>query len=118
MERALRRVESSITELDLEQIALEMAAPIEEDAQALAPRRTGRLAGEIASEVTSSDRQHAEVATGPSGRAWYGFFQEFGTRFHPAHPFLRPAFDGNRRRALRTARQRFWALLRRAARGA
>lgn len=32
--------------------------------------------------------------------AWYWAFVEFGTRFQPAQPFLRPAFEFNKRRAV------------------
>ena len=32
---------------------------------------------------------------------FYGMFQELGTRFHAAHPFLRPAFDNESENAVR-----------------
>ncbi len=35
----------------------------------------------------------AAVAVGPAKRSFYGFYQEFGTAFHGAQPFMRPAFD-------------------------
>lgn len=36
------------------------------------------------------------------GRAFWGMFQEFGTRFQPARPWLRPAFDHAKIAALKT----------------
>lgn len=36
---------------------------------------------------------NAEVYVGPTVQAFYGMFQEFGTAYHGAKPFLRPAFD-------------------------
>lgn len=65
----------------------------------------------------ASAKQHAPVLTGNLRRSiyheidesitgWvlfigtnirYGLFQEIGTRFHPAHPYLRPAMEDIRR---------------------
>lgn len=47
---------------------------------------------------------HAEVYVGPTTKAFYGMFQEFGTRNHGPQPFLRPAFDSRAPRALDTIR--------------
>ncbi|MCB1567827.1 MAG: HK97 gp10 family phage protein [Xanthomonadales bacterium] len=38
------------------------------------------------------------VLTG--GDAWYWFWVEFGTKKQPAQPFMRPAFEANKRRAV------------------
>ena len=33
------------------------------------------------------------MQVGPTHRAFYGLFGEFGTVNHPPHPFMRPAWD-------------------------
>lgn len=37
--------------------------------------------------------RHAVVEVGPTKRAFYGRFQEFGTAHHKAQPFMRPTWD-------------------------
>lgn len=52
------------------------------------------LAEEIVAEATVSTKRHsASVQIGPTRRAFYGSFQEFGTEDHPAQPFMRPTLD-------------------------
>ena len=61
-----------------------------EGARRRAPVDTGRLRDSISSEDET-------------GRAWYGtdvdyaLFQELGTRYQPAQPYLRPALDDAKR---------------------
>lgn len=47
----------------------------------------------------------AAVVVGPTKGFGYGLPQELGTRRHPAHPFMRPAFDGEGQNALGAIRQ-------------
>ena len=49
-----------------------------------APVATGALAGEIEIEVNLRRAGYVLVKVGPSPESFYGIFQEFGTRFHPA----------------------------------
>lgn len=64
-------------------------------AEALAPRRTGHLAESELIRIDSSQSNAAEVVAkiGPDKSAFYGLFQEFGTAFMPAQPFLNPALE-------------------------
>lgn len=48
----------------------------------------------------SESASFAEVYIGPTTKAFYGMFQEFGTSHNAAKPFLRPAFDENVQRVL------------------
>jgi HK97 gp10 family phage protein len=57
----------------------------------------------------------AWVAIGPQSAFFYGLFQEYGTRFHRAQPFLRPALDGEAQVALGILGRELWAALRLAA---
>ena len=52
------------------------------------------LADEIVAVVRISNKKDTAVAQiGPSRRAFYGGFQEFGTVNHAAQPFMRPTLD-------------------------
>jgi HK97 gp10 family phage protein len=62
----------------------------------------------------TSDTQHA-VAVGPSKDAFYGVMQEYGTVYHGAQPFARPAFDSEALKALQAISRGLWVEL--AARG-
>lgn len=53
-------------------------------------------AGEAAREANRAAGgagRHAVVEVGPTNKAFYGTFQEFGTAHHAAQPFMRPTFD-------------------------
>lgn len=57
-------------------------------AKQLAPVDTGTLRRSITHELGQRGfDQYVRIGTNIS----YAIFQEVGTRFHPAHPFLRPA---------------------------
>ena len=52
------------------------------------------LADEIVAVVRVSNAKDTAVAQiGPSRRAFYGGWQEFGTAHHAAQPFMRPTLD-------------------------
>lgn len=53
----------------------------------------------------------AAVAIGPSAKAFWGYFIEFGTVKMSAHPFMRPAFDYGTERTLEILRAGTWDLL-------
>ena len=75
------------------------------------------LAEEMVAEVkVSTKRDTAEARIGPSKRAWYGRFQEFGTEHHAAQPFMRPALDQDGQLAIAALAQAMAAGLERAAR--
>ena len=59
-----------------------------------APVDTGNLRRSITHDVSRDLRGwFARYGT----NVYYGIYQELGTRFHPAHPFLRPAMQTVRR---------------------
>lgn len=69
-----------------------------EDMAARAPRDVVvagvTLAEEIVFQVkVSTVKDRAAVEVGPTRRAFYGRFQEFGTEQHAAQPFMRPTLD-------------------------
>lgn len=87
-------------------VLTQAAEPVRESAEAKAPRgATGTLqSGIVVANQSTAHRifaqsrgsGRAKVGVGPDRDAFYGIFQEIGTSFHPAQPFLRPAGDGSR----------------------
>lgn len=77
------------------------AEPIRERMAQLAPR--GPDAPHIADNISVSvvsriegvavHEGSAAVAIGPAKKFFYGWFWEFGWKFHGARPFVRPAFE-------------------------
>jgi HK97 gp10 family phage protein len=67
---------------------LKSAAQVVRIAESLAPKHTGRLATSI-----GFDFNDAELTVVFTVGASYGVFQEYGTRYIPPHPYLRPAIN-------------------------
>jgi HK97 gp10 family phage protein len=97
------------------------AEPIRSMAESLAPRSdtAPHLADHIIVQVPSGAKAETEglfdtvaVFIGPAIRFFYGYFLEFGTAFHPAQPFMRPAFDSQSGRSLNIIRAELWAAIR------
>ena len=78
-----------------EEAMLEAADPMRLAASANAPVRTGLLAGDIALAAQAQEPGAANVAI-RIAKAFYWQFVEFGTRFMPSHPFIRPAYDAEK----------------------
>src|SRR5712691_11810040 len=70
--------------------------------EARAPELTGFLKThiEMGTRANGGDDGKLTVFVGPDKRAYYGSFQEFGTRFQPAKPFMRPAFEQTKEQVL------------------
>jgi HK97 gp10 family phage protein len=98
------------------------AAPIRDAMEAHAPRSDGgweHLADHIVVSVPSESRLERQglfeqtiVEVGPEAKFFHGYFQEFGTAFHPAQAFARPAFDQQSRRSLNIVLAEAWAAIR------
>lgn len=73
---------------DVKAIVKKHGAGLQQKAIQRAPYKTGNLRRSI--ELNSKDGGlTAEV----EATADYAAYQEYGTRFIPAHPYMRPAFD-------------------------
>lgn len=88
---------------------LEAAEPIRAMAARIAPHAPGApdLRDHIAVAPVRSSELGA-VAVGPTREFYYGFFQEFGTKHHGAHAFMRPAFDTQAEKALGVLGKALW----------
>jgi len=100
------------------------AKPIDDEASALAPVDTGRLQISVITGTQLTRRQRssaykagtlgvAEVHVGT--KLSRGLFQEFGTYKMPAHPFMRPAWDANKEKALQIISTQLWVEIKKAA---
>lgn len=125
LERKLRRMTDDVMGEHL-RAAVDQGAEIpREVASQLAPRSEdgshGREPGFLSKNIVKErqwtrTQETARTHVGMTKDAWYGQLQESGTVYHPAQPFLRPAFDETkdsvrdeiaevlRARILRTAR--------------
>jgi HK97 gp10 family phage protein len=70
--------------------------------EARAPELTGFLKThiEMGTKAKGGDEGSLTVMVGPDKKAYYGSFDEFGTRFQPAKPFMRPAFEETKQEVL------------------
>lgn len=90
----LNQLDRNVRKKLLTETLLEAAEITRARAAELAPVRTGRLRREqIIKKVSAeSTADTGVVLVGPSRNAFYGLFQELGTAFMTARPFLGPAF--------------------------
>jgi HK97 gp10 family phage protein len=56
-------------------------------------RAEAAAAARAANRAAGGTGRSAITNAGPTRQAYYGQFQEFGTRHHPPQPFMRPAWD-------------------------
>ena len=103
--RALARLTEDVGGVHLRGAVMSGAEIVRDVASQLAPRsedgshghEPGFLSKNIKAVRQFTRRQDkAEAHVGMDKEAWYGQLQETGTVFHPAQPFLRPAFDATK----------------------
>lgn len=109
---------SSTVSLQVQTAALRAgAAPIRDAQEANAPVGDDppHMADNIRISVPSANERadigsvdQAMVAIGPTRGFFYASFQEFGTAFHPAQAFMRPAFDATAKQALEIVLAHMW----------
>lgn len=103
LEKELFKLKGSTAKSNTRKAMKDALEPIAQAARANAPVLSGELQESV--EVTSrvSPRQtrksELEMYLGP-GRNPQAITQEFGTYFHPAQPFMRPAWEAGKMRAL------------------
>lgn len=122
MEAVLRQLPQHIAKQALTKALRAAAEPILDEARALAPvgqeskgrvrlrtTRRGKVAianyGKLKlslriATVPASQTPHSATVAVSVGKAFWGLFVEFGTRFMSARPFLRPAFEAKKTEAL------------------
>lgn len=91
--RKFRRLDAAVGGAHLLAAVDAGAELLEEGMRSLAPVRTGRGAPRITRETAKSTPTRADVEVGPGLSGFWLTFQETGTIYHPAQPFMRPALD-------------------------
>jgi HK97 gp10 family phage protein len=108
LEQVLEQLAPREAKLALRRAAKAGMKIVQEAIEEHAPRDTGHLAESIniGSEVGGGDGDDATgsiaVKVGPAGDAYYALFQEFGTRFQQAQPFMTPAYEENKDAVIET----------------
>lgn len=87
------------------------AKPLVTAARANAPKGTGTMARSVRAFIMTRTRVQAAVAIGPAEEHFYGVFLEFGTSSIPTQPWLRPAWDTNKRTITNTLRKNLFSAL-------
>jgi HK97 gp10 family phage protein len=123
-DQALAEVGKKSTQKNILIRTLKKAAkPIDDEASTLAPKETGKLEISIITGTQLTRRQRssaykagtlgvAEVYVGTALSR--GLFQEFGTFKMPAHPFMRPAWEHNKEKALEIIGAELWVEIKKA----
>lgn len=125
--QALDRLEHSVSRKVKVNALREAAEPIREMAETLAPRDDNASGEHLADHIVigvpterslevRGRESETIVEVGPELRPedfFYGFFQEHGTAFHEAQPFLLPAFDSEANQALNILVDELWWAIRR-----
>jgi|SRR5579863_1499575 len=95
LEQKLRDETKKVAVATLRRASKDAASIWEVAIAARAPALTGFLRTQItmSSKAKGGDEGKITVMVGPSKKAYYGIFQEFGTRYMRAKPFMRPAFE-------------------------
>lgn len=104
--RRLREMDDEVSGAHLATAVVDGSRILQQVAGELAPRRTGVLAGNIDGAAISIRPRKAVVHVGPTEDAFHGVFQELGTAYHSAQPFLRPAFDETKDTVVREIRDK------------
>lgn len=58
-----------------------------------ATRAEAAAAARAANQAAGGEGRSVVTSVGPTKAAYWGLFQEFGTRHHPPKPFMRPTWD-------------------------
>ena len=116
IKQRLNLLPKEIAGQELREVAMQGAEVIrrQAEANALAHKKSGTLAGDIHAEIArESLGQQVIVHIGPGKEGWYGRLLEFGHAIVrgrrkaekrvigqvPPHPWLRPAFDATKEQA-------------------
>lgn len=108
----LTRLEGAIASDNLSKATMAGALVIEGLAKQKVHVITGNLKRSIHSEIEQSSATAATAKVGTNVE--YSVYEEFGTRYRPPHPYLRPALDEGGNEAQRVIGEALKALLDRA----
>jgi HK97 gp10 family phage protein len=110
----LKKIEGALTAQALANATLAGALVIEGSAKEKVHVITGNLRRSLHSAIETSSATSATAIVGTDVE--YSVYEEFGTRYRPPHPYLRPALDEKKGEAQKVIRDAFAALIEQAAR--
>ena len=114
LDKVLAGLSKSMAKQQIKAGLRKAAKPVLKDARAMAPKKTGAMAKSI--KVRTMVRTNVPaISIGPDAEHYYGVFTERGTAHHSAQPFLRPAWDKNKRQVRDRFVKNIWYVLLRAA---
>jgi len=116
---ALKQLPKALRKSALKSMLRKVAKPVLADARTRVPVRTGGLRDSLAIGTTLTKRQRrfsiktgdAQIFLGAGKGGAHAHLIEFGTSKMSAKPFLRPAWDANKHKALKDAQKILWAIL-------
>jgi HK97 gp10 family phage protein len=127
VDEALKDLPKAVGKNILRRVLRKIAQPMADDMKAAAPVDEGALRNSIGvgTKLTKrqsslhrrmfrDDRASVEMFVGAGGLP-QAHLREFGGDNAPAHPFARPAWDGNKDKALATIKNDLWAEIEKAA---
>lgn len=124
VQTALRQLPDATAKNVMRRVLRKAGQPVADRARELAPVDEGDLRDSIvvSTKLSKAQRQKrrksgkndVEIFVG-AGAKPHAHLQEFGTSFHPAKPFLRPAWDQLKRQVLDGIKDDMWAEIRKAA---
>ncbi len=130
LDKALGQLPRATGKNVLRRVARKALEPIIEDAKTKVHEVSGDLRGSLAVSTKLSFTQKREhksmfaskrssiemfAGAGPHNFVPQAIFEEFGTVKRGPHPFLRPAWDGGKMRALNNVKKDLWAEIKKAA---
>lgn len=128
LDRALGELPKATGKNVLRRVLREVAQPIADMAEGLAPRDTGQLQRSIGvgtkltrrqsklhKKMFKDDKASVEMFVGAGGVP-QAHLREFGGDRHPPQAFMRPAWDANQGKALETIKSSLWTEIEKAAR--
>lgn len=93
----LDKLEKAIVD-EIEDIIKKAAEKIRDEAKEKVPELTGKLKDPIEIKTLEIKKDEIKIGIGPVGDdVFYWFFVEYGTSKMEAQPYLRPAFDNNKK---------------------
>lgn len=111
LDKVLASLPKAVGKAQLKSALRRSAKPIVKEARTRAPKDTGAMAKSIKVRTMTRTRVPAAISIGPDAEHFYGRFPEFGTSKIKATPFLRPAWDTNKRTVVKTFTADLWYVL-------
>jgi len=106
LSRALKQLPDKVAGKVIRSATLSGAGIIRKEARSRVSVDDGTLKKSISSKLKDKSDTHVAYSVGPTNKAFYGTFIEFGTEHIRAKPFLRPAFDEKKGEAARKIEER------------